>query len=259
MTTDSILTFSQVDFSYRPQANLVLKDFSMEIPRGRVVAVLGPNGTGKTTMLMLALGWLVPENGAIVYAGKNLAEFSRRELGQRISIVPQFEPSFFDFNLLDFALLGRAPYLNNFSMPSEEDYQIARSALLKVGMIEKAHVSVMNISGGEHQLVLLARALTQQTDLLMLDEPTSHLDIKNKSRLIAILRELVKDGKTIVFTTHEPDVAAMIADQVIMVKQGQVVYAGEIDQVMTGENLSQIYQIRIETAEVKARKVFLWE
>jgi iron complex transport system ATP-binding protein len=126
-------------------------------------------------------------------------------------------------------------------------------------MIEKAHVSVMNISGGEHQLVLLARALAQQTDLLMLDEPTSHLDIKNKSRLIAILRELVKDGKTIVFTTHEPDVAAMVADRVIMVKQGQVVYAGEIDQVMTGDNLSQIYQIKIEAAQVKARKVFLWD
>lgn len=259
MSLNTILNFQQVDFSYKTQSNLVLSNFSLEVPKGRVVAVLGPNGTGKTTMLMLALGWLTPENGEILYDNQSLGSFSRRELGQRISLVPQFEPSFFDFNLLDFALLGRAPYLNNFSMPGEQDYQIARAALVKVGMIEKAHASVMNISGGEHQLVLLARSLAQQTDLLMLDEPTSHLDIKNKSRLIAILRELVKDGKTIVFTTHEPDVAAMIADQVIMVRQGQVIFSGEVDKVMTGENLSEIYQIRVEAAEVKSRKVFFWD
>ncbi|MFZ5953247.1 MAG: ABC transporter ATP-binding protein, partial [Candidatus Rifleibacteriota bacterium] len=237
MIENPILKFNQVCFSYPERSNLVLSQFSLEFSRGRVTAILGPNGTGKTTMLMLALGWLVPDSGKIWFGEKLLSEFSRSELGQRIALVPQFEPSFFDFSLLDFVLLGRAPYLGSFSVPGPPDYAIARSALEKVGMADKADASVMQISGGEHQLVLLARALTQQTDLLMLDEPTSHLDIKNKSKLIGILRELVKDGKTIVFTTHEPDVAAMIADQVVMVRMGQVAYTGRVEEVMTGNNL----------------------
>jgi iron complex transport system ATP-binding protein len=107
--------------------------------------------------------------------------------------------------------------------------------------------------------VLLARSLAQQTELMLLDEPTSHLDIKNKSRLLAILRELVAEGKTIVFTTHEPDVAAMIADSVIMVKGGRVMHAGRVADVMTGKNLSEIYDTRIEAGEYAARRVFLWD
>ena len=259
MNSEKILSLEDVCFSYKPQTKMVLQEFSMDVSKGHVVAVLGPNGTGKTTMIMLALGWLQPDSGNIFYQQKNIKSFSRRELGQRISLVPQSEPTFFDFSLLDFALLGRAPYLGNFSMPSEEDYQIAIEALKKVGMFEKADASVMNLSGGEQQLVLLARALAQQTDLVILDEPTSHLDIKNKSRLISILRELLKDGKTIIFTTHEPDVASMIADQVLMVKGGQVVFSGAIDETMTGANLSEIYQIKIETEQLRSRKIFLWE
>ncbi|HAE38864.1 MAG TPA: ABC transporter ATP-binding protein [Candidatus Riflebacteria bacterium] len=256
---EAILEFNSLRFAYQQGSALVLEDFSMQIGRGGVVAVLGPNGTGKTTMLMLALGWLTPAAGTIKLLGQPLAQYARRELGQKISLVPQFEPTFFDFSLIDFALLGRAPYLGSFSMPGPQDYEIARQALAKVGMAEKAERSVMNISGGEHQLVLLARSLAQQTELMLLDEPTSHLDIKNKSRLLAILRELVAEGKTIVFTTHEPDVAAMIADSVIMVKGGRVMHAGRVADVMTGKNLSEIYDTRIEAGEYAARRVFLWD
>lgn len=259
MNTDKILEFKNLSFSYNSASNLVLNNFSMQVPRGEVVAVLGPNGTGKTTMLMLALGWLNPTSGKILIEGLSQETFSRNELGRKVSHVPQFEPSFFDFSLLDYALLGRAPHLGNFQMPGEEDYCVAFEALKKVGLIDKAQRSVMNISGGEHQLVLLARALTQQTELVLLDEPTSHLDIRNKSRLITILRELVQDGKTIVFTTHEPEVAAMIAHSVIMVKNGRVVHSGLVDEVMTGENLTEIYETRIEVGELSGRKVFIWE
>ena len=257
--SQSIIEFCKLKFAYQKDSALVLEDFSLQIKRGGVVAVLGPNGTGKTTMLMLALGWLSPDAGTINLFDQPLAEYTRRELGQKISLVPQFEPTFFDFSLLDFALLGRAPYLGNFSMPAEQDYEIAMHALAKVGMADKAARSVMNISGGEHQLVLLARSLAQQTELLLLDEPTSHLDIKNKSRLLAILRELVAEGKTIVFTTHEPDVAAMIADAVIMVKGGRVLHSGSVAEVMTSANLSEVYETRIEAGEYASRHVFFWD
>ena len=257
--SEVILEFSNLGFAYQKNSALVLDDFSMQINRGGVVAVLGPNGTGKTTMLMLALGWLAPDAGAVKLLGQPLEHYARRELGQKISLVPQFEPTFFDFSLLDFALLGRAPYLGSFSMPSEHDYEIAKQALAKVGMADKAARSIMNVSGGEHQLAMLARSLAQQTELLLLDEPTSHLDIKNKSRLLAILRELVSEGKTIVFTTHEPDVAAMIANSVIMVKDGHVMHAGSVAEVMTSENLSKIYDTRIEAGEYASRHIFFWE
>ncbi|MDN5279905.1 MAG: iron complex transport system ATP-binding protein [Clostridiales bacterium] len=259
MSVNTILEFKDLSFSYKKNSNLVLDGFSMQISQGEVVAVLGPNGTGKTTMLMLALGWLSADSGQVELESRPLEQFSRCELGQKVSLVPQFEPTFFDFSLLDFALLGRAPYLGNFSMPKEEDIEIAFQALKKVGMEDKADRSVMNISGGEHQLVLLARALTQQTELLLLDEPTSHLDIKNKSRLIAILKELVTEGKTIVFTNHEPDVAAMISDSVIMVKNGRVIHSGKVDEIMTGANLTEVYDTRIEAGELSSRKVFLWD
>lgn len=259
MSSQNILEFQNLSFSYGGGSNLVLDQFSMGVPRGEVVAVLGPNGTGKTTMLMLALGWLNSAGGKILLEGRSLKEYGRSELGKIISFVPQFEPSFFDFSLLDFVLLGRAPHLGNFKMPSDEDYSIALAALKKVGMSDKASRSVMNISGGEHQLVLLARALAQQTELLLLDEPTSHLDIKNKSRLIAILRELLDSGKTILFTTHEPDVAAMIAHSVIMVKNGQVLHSGPVDEIMTGENLTNVYETKIEVGELSSRKVFIWK
>ena len=257
--SEAILEFNRLSFAYQKGSSLVLEGFSMQIDRGGVVAVLGPNGTGKTTMLMLALGWLSPDAGQVKLLGRPLDDYTRRELGQIISLVPQFEPTFFDFSLLDFALLGRAPYLGSFSMPSAEDYGIARQALTKVGMAEKATRSVMNISGGEHQLVLLARSLAQQTELLLLDEPTSHLDIKNKSRLLAILRELVAEGKTIIFTTHEPDVAAMIATSVVMVKGGRVLHAGPVAEVMTGANLTDVYDTRIEAGEYASRHVFFWD
>lgn len=257
--SEVILEFNALNFAYQKGSALVLENFSMQIDRGGVVAVLGPNGTGKTTMLMLALGWLSPDAGQVKLFGRSLAEYSRSELGQQVSLVPQFEPTFFDFSLLDFALLGRAPYLGSFSMPSDSDYKIAGQALDKVGLTAKSARSVMNISGGEHQLALLARSLTQQTELLLLDEPTSHLDIKNKSRLLAILRELVAEGKTIVFTTHEPEVASMIATTVIMVKDGQVMHAGPVAEVMTGANLSEIYDTRIEAGDYASRRVFIWD
>ncbi|GAB4268893.1 MAG: ABC transporter ATP-binding protein [Candidatus Rifleibacteriota bacterium] len=255
----NILEFEKVSFAYSLTGAHVLKELSAKVPEGKVTAILGPNGTGKTTILMLALGWLVKNSGKIKILEKPIEEFNRNELGKVVSLVPQFEPSFFDFSILDFALLGRAPHLGHLKQPEAKDYEIAMQALEKVGMADKAAKSVMQISGGEHQLVLLARALTQKTGLILLDEPTSHLDIKNKSRLMAILQELVSDGKTIVFTTHEPDVASMIAHSVIMVKTGHVFKSGETSAIMTAENLSELYETRIEIFKVGGRNFFTWE
>jgi iron complex transport system ATP-binding protein len=253
-----IIEYDKIVFSYDKKISEVLDHFSLSIDKGEISAILGPNGTGKTTLLLLTLGWLKPDSGHIMLEDKLLQNFSRSETGKKIGLVPQFEPAFFDFSLLEFALMGRSPYLGSFRMPDEKDYEIAVQALEKVGIADKADRSVMNISGGERQLVLLARALAQQTDILLLDEPTTHLDIKNKARLVKIIRELAKEGKTIVFTTHEPEIAAMIADNVVLVKDGKPVVSGKTIEVMTGKNLSHIYDTPIRDCLAMGQKVFIW-
>lgn len=255
----TMLEFSKIKFAYKAQSALVLDDFSMKILQGETTAVLGPNGTGKTTMLMLSLGWLSPASGLIELDGRSVSSYGRRELGRKIAIVQQSERFSFDFSLLDFVLFGRAPYLGQFAQPSAADCGIALEAIKRVGLSGKENDSILASSGGERQLMLLARALAQQPDILLLDEPTSHLDIKNKSRLIGILRGLIAEGKTIVLTTHEPDVAGMIANSVIMIKNGRVMRNGSVNEIMTGENLTELYDTGVYTVEHDSHRVYFWQ
>ncbi len=253
-----MLSFKKVKFGYPGAMKLVLNDFNLNIQPGSVTAILGPNGTGKTTMLMLSLGWLKPESGEICLLGNPISKIDRKELGQKISLVPQFEHLSFDYTLLEYVVLGRAPYLGLLQSPTQEDLNVANAALERVGMGQYSHKLVQELSGGEKQLVLLARALAQDTEIVLLDEPTSHLDIKNKSRLLKILKELISENKTIILTTHEPDVASMIATDLILVKDGQVEKHGKINEVMTTENLSSVYGLEVIVEHCWGHKVFLW-
>jgi iron complex transport system ATP-binding protein len=258
MNGAAILEFEGITFGYPTRPQPVLQDFNLQIIPGSVTAILGPNGVGKTTLLHLGLSWLQPSAGRIVLDGLPLADYKRRTLGQWISLVPQTENSAFDFTLLDYVLLGRAPYLQPLAMPGEEDYLIAEEALDAVGMKKEMYRSVMNLSGGERQLVLVARALTQQPKLLFLDEPTSHLDLSNKGKLAHLLKKLVDRGVTILFTTHEPDFAINLADQLVLIRKGQVLRQGPIESVLTTENLTELYQMPLEVRQVDGKQVVLW-
>ncbi len=256
--TPPLLSFEAVDFRYQRGARAALRGFSLDIAAGTTTAILGPNGAGKTTLLHLALGWLKPQSGRVMLAGRPLATYGRRELACHLALVPQSEHTPFDYSVLEYVLLGRAPYLKPLAMPGDEDCRIAMDALERVGLAGLAGRAVTRLSGGERQLMLIARALAQQPLLLLLDEPTAHLDLGNKARLIGLLQELVGRGVTILLTTHEPEVAVASATHLVLMTEGQVRRAGPLAEELTGEHLSAMYGVPVDVAQVDGRQVVLW-
>lgn len=258
MNHSAILEFQNIFFRYPTAARSVMEHFNLEVLNGSVTAILGPNGAGKTTLLNLALGWLHPQSGQILLANQPLQDYTRRDLGKWMGLVPQSEHIPFEFSLPEYILLGRAPHLPPLAMPAEADYQIALQALKQVGLGSLQNRSILSLSGGERQLVLVARALAQQPRLLLLDEPTSHLDLSNKGRLVHLLRDLAAQGVTILFTTHEPEVASVLATDLILMREGRVLETGTFDQVFTSDSLTRLYHLPIKVADVAGQRVVLW-
>ena len=252
----SMIGLENIQFHYDP-GKTILNDLSLSVEKGSITAILGPNGTGKTTLLHTILGLLAPQAGEIWIAGKNIADYKRSELSQVMALVPQSEVVPFNFRVIEYVLLGRTPQLGFLDMPSEQDIELVRETLdlLEVSHLEQR--AVTELSGGEQQMVVLARALVQQPQVLLRDEPTSHLDLSNKGRLLKILETLAQRGVTIVFSTHDPDAAAMIADHVILLKAGAVLDAGLIEKVLTSEKLTQTYGTEVKVLEIDGRLVTL--
>jgi len=256
--TSSLLSFHQVRFGYNRNTSPVLDGLDLSLKEGCITAILGPNGAGKTTLLYLALGWLKPWAGVIHLQGEPIESFSRRALGQQIALIPQSEHIPFEYTVLEYVLLGRAPYLPSLGMPSHADEELAYNVLEKVGIAHLYDHSVLGISGGERQLVLAARALAQEPRLLLLDEPTSHLDLSNKYRLVQILKDLQERGTTILMTTHEPDLALAMSDEAVLMEKGRVLISGPTAEVATGENLSRIYRVPVKIIPVEGKKQVAW-
>ncbi len=242
----TLLEVEQISYRYRPQGTPVLSDLSMSIEKGTVNTILGPNGAGKSTLLDICLGWKEPESGMIYLNSQEMNSYSRRQMGRWMSLVPQDEQVRFDYTVLEYLLLGRAPYLAQLEMPGPEDIQIARDALNKVGLQGLQERPASKLSGGEHQLLMIARALVQEPHILVLDEPTSRLDPGNRQRVVTLLKSLLGHGVTILFTTHDPTLAADISTHALLLKQGRVLQAGPEEEVLTSSNLSELYGIKME-------------
>lgn len=253
-----LFEFENIFFRYSEKDPLVLKNFSLKIDRGSVTCILGLNGVGKTSLLNLALGWRKPDSGFLRFEGRLLSDYSPRTLGRKLGLVPQKEHIAFEYTVLEYVLLGRAPYLNPLSMPQEEDYQVAENQIQRVGLADKADHQVNLLSGGELQLVLIARSLAQQPELLLLDEPSSHLDLANKAKLVALLKELSNQDVTILMTTHAPEIAIRLSSKLVLMKDGQVYSSGPVAEELTNEKLSAIYGIPIEIKKTNSHQIIVW-
>ncbi|HER63650.1 MAG: ABC transporter ATP-binding protein [Anaerolineaceae bacterium] len=257
MSVAPILAFHQVGFGYAKNLPEAVSRLNFTVPPGSITAILGPNGAGKTTLLHLALGLLHPRFGEIEVGGKNICEYRRRELSRLIGLVPQNEYLPYEFSVLEYVVLGRSPYLGPLDMPDPKNVAIAREALKTVSIAHLADRVVHELSGGEIQLVIVARALAQQPRILLLDEPTSHLDLANKHTILKILHELARTGVTVVFSTHDPDAASEIADRLVLMRNGRVLDAGHVDQVFTAEKLTKTYGIPVKVVQLDGLKIAL--
>ena len=257
MNGRGIISLSGIGFAYTPDRPDVLKNLSLEIPEGSRTAILGPNGGGKTTLLHVFLGLLPPREGVLRVAGKPPAAYARRELSRIIGLVPQNEHIPFDFSLLDYVLLGRAPYLGALEQPGKEDEEAARAALDTVGLAVHERHPVTALSGGERQLAMIARALAQAPRILLLYEPTSHLDLGNRQAVQQVLRKMAAAGVTVVFTTHDPHLAASMADFGILLRNGSLLASGPMKSLFTEELLGATYGIPVQVVACGPHRMVL--
>ncbi len=235
----------------------VLHDVNLAAEAGSIMAVLGPNGAGKSSLLHVLLGLHRPWKGEIRFFGKPLSAYDRRSLSRTVGLVPQREHVPFAFRVEEYLLLGRSPHLGLLAQPTASDLEVVEAALSRLGIAHLRGREVASLSGGEHQLVLVARALVQGAAVMLLDEPTAHLDLGNKHRTLALLRSLAAEGRAIVLTTHDPHLAAYLADQVLLLRAGRVLFGGPPQEALTGERLSELYGVPVRVAQVGSRPCVL--
>ncbi len=225
---------------------MVGRGLDIALDEGEVLALLGPNGGGKTTLLKTLLGILKPLAGEALIDGRSLAAYSIRERARRIAYVPQLHVPSFAFTVETVVLMGRTAHGNLFSRPSAKDRAVASRALEQFGIRSLAQRPYTMISGGERQLVLLARALAQEPQFIVLDEPTASLDFGNQGKVMREIRALAAAGHGVLFTTHDPNHALRAADRAYLLRDGARIAEGAVAAVLTREQLEDLYRAPVE-------------
>lgn len=241
-----IYEISNLTFSYPGSGRMVLDRADLSLDEGEILCVLGPNGAGKTTLLNCMAGLLKPQSGQIRLCGKPLEDMKEKEIARLIGYVPQLHTPAFDYRVLDFVMMGRSPQMGAFGRPKPEDERLCLSVLRSVGIEHLAEKSYRNISGGERQQVLIARAIVQEPKAVLFDEPTAHLDYGNQQRVLKRIRQMAADGFSVVITTHNPDHALLLGDRAAIVGRDGKIYQGSGEEIITEETLQQIYGIDLK-------------
>ncbi len=234
------------ELMFRYKSDWVITDLSIRVKSGESVAIIGPNGSGKSTLLKLLSGILRPETGDVLLNGRFLSKMSRREISKNMALVSQEGFNQFPFVVKDVVLMGRAPYLRGFALEGAKDHEIARWAMDLTDIIPISERMISEVSGGERQRAYIARALAQDTSLLLLDEPTAHLDINHQIALAELLRELnTKYKKTVISVTHDINLASYFFDRIILLSSGAVFKEGTPKDVITEEVISEVYRANV--------------
>ncbi|MCT4627338.1 ABC transporter ATP-binding protein [Halodesulfovibrio sp.] len=225
----------------------VLHDISISIEQGEMVGLLGPNGSGKTTLLMALSGIRKPLKGSVTLHGTNLLQVPPKQRAAQIASVPQYTGETPDIEALSLVLMGRYPYISPLGGYSAEDTEIALRCMQATGTDAFAYKSARELSGGEFQRVLIARALAQQTSTLLLDEATSGLDVARSLEIFDLLKQRHTTGTTVIAAIHDINLAALYCSRLIFLKHGRIVQDGTVEDVFTDEKLTQIYETPIHT------------
>lgn len=234
----------------------------LDVQAGEILCLLGPNGCGKTTLFRTLLGLLPARAGTVLLGGKPLTAQARVEIARQVAYVPQAHAPPFPFEALEVVLMGRTARLGLFGQPGARDRAVARDALDRLGIGALAHRDYARLSGGQRQLVLIARALAQEAPLIVMDEPTASLDFGNQAQVLAQIRALVteaaSEGRSVILSTHDPDQAFALGARVVVMKDGRIFAQGDADDALTSATLSAVYgiDITVETTS-SGRKVCL--
>jgi len=220
---------------------------SFEVRRGTILGLLGPNGSGKTTLLRLMAGTLPPLGGRVTIDDRDVARLARRELARQLAVVPQDTHTTFDFTVLDIVLMGRYPHLGAVELEDARVLAIARDSLAAVGTAHLAPRLFGTLSGGEKQRVVIASALAQASNALLLDEPTASLDLSYQIEIAALLTRLNRErGTTMVISTHDLNLAAALCTEVVLLRDGRVLADGDIGRVLTASNVRALYGVEAD-------------
>jgi len=250
------LEVNKATFSYKKGCP-VFKDISFAVNPGEIFCLLGPNGAGKSTLLNCIGSLCDLESGAITLDGKDISSMNRMEIARRVGYIPQFHNPVFPYLVFDFVLMGRTPYIGAFSSPKTRDMELTQKAIEAVGISHMSKKHYNEISGGERQLVMFAKVLAQEPDIILLDEPTSHLDFGNQLKVLGLIESLAKSGFSIIMTSHFPDHAFLISSKVGLMKDKSFVDVGVAEDVLTEENMRHAFNIdaKIVYIEQAKRKV----
>lgn len=240
------------DLRYAYGSRAVLAGVSLSFARGELVSLLGPNGSGKTTLLKILLGLLEPAGGDVFFEGQPITSFSSRAYARHVAYVPQLHRTAFPYSVDDVVAMGRLPHHSPWRRRSREDAEAVDVALHKLDIGHLRKRAYTEISGGERQLVLIARALAQGARTLLMDEPTSALDFGHQVRLLEQLAQLADEGFTCIQSTHAPEHALWFSRRVVLLKEGHVIGDGKPNEKLSTETLQRLYRVPVAVARTEA-------
>lgn len=237
-----MLSAKDISFSYREKP--VLDGVSLEVKKGEILGILGPNGCGKTTLLKILNRNLHPQGGKVLMGDIDIEDISKKKIARHIAVVPQSNEIRFAFSVRDIVTMGRMPFLSNFKGESSNDLQIVEEAMEKTNISEFADRLINTMSGGERQRVIIARALAQRPDILLLDEPTLHLDINHQFEILDLVKRLSdEESLTVVIVSHDLPMVAKYCDRMILIHDHRIFAMGTTEEVLTRENMRTVFNI----------------